>query len=171
MTEMETGETNLTVEPDTQEIEITRVFDAPHERVFEANADSNLIPEWWGPRRYTTVVDEMDVRPGGKWRFINRDSEGNEHVFHGVYHDVVAPERIVQTSEFEGTPGHVSLETATFEEVDGKTRLTVQSVFRSVADRDATVESGMEEGVRETWERLAELVEVPEAGTDGEVDA
>ena len=171
MTGIETGETRLTVEPGEQEITITRVFDAPRERVFEANTDPDRIPEWWGPRRYTTVVDEMDARPGGTWRFINRDSEGNEYAFHGVYHDVVAPERIVQTFEFEGAPGHVSLETARFEDVDGKTRLTVQDVFQSVADRDAMVESGMEEGARETWERLAELVEKSETEKEEEGDA
>lgn len=164
MTEMDAGETSLTVEPGTQEIEITRVFDAPRERVFEANVAPERIPEWWGPRQYATVVDEMDARPGGTWRFINRDADGNEHAFRGVYHDVVAPERIVQTFEYEGAPGHVSLETATFEDVDGKTRLTIRSVFQSVEDRDATVESGMEDGARETWERLAELVEETERG-------
>lgn len=148
-TEFETSESTVTIQ---------RTFDAPRERVFEANADPAHIPEWWGPRRFTTDVDEMDVRPGGLWRFTNRDAEGNEYAFHGVYHDVVAPERIVQTFEFEGEPGHVSLETAAFEDVDGKTRLTVRSTFQSVEARDASMDGGMEEGARETWDRLAELV-------------
>ncbi len=172
MTESRTGETRLTVEPDRHAITVSRDFDAPPERVFEAHVDPTAIPEWWGPRRYETVVDEMDTRPGGRWRFLNRDPDGNEHAFHGVYHDVVAPERVVQTFEYEGTPGHVSLETATFEDVDEQTRLTVTTVFQCVEDRDAMVESGMEDGLRETWERLAELVE--SAGTtseEGEVDA
>jgi len=163
--------TTLTVEPDSHAITISRTFDAPRDRVFEANVDPDSIPEWWGPRRYATVVDEMDARPGGRWRFVNRDDEGNEHGFHGVYHDVVAPERIVQTFEYEGAPRHVSLETATFEDVDGRTRLTAHSVFQSVEDRDDMVESGMEDGARETWKRLSEFVEEVETTDRTEVDA
>lgn len=167
----ETSETSLTVEPDDQSIAISRIFDAPRERLFEANVDQERIPEWWGPRRYETIVDGMAPRAGGRWRFINRDDDGTEHAFRGVYHDVVAPERIVQTFEYEGAPGHVSLETATFEDVDGKTRLEVQSVFQSVEARDASVESGMEDGARETWDRLAELVEKPGTECEEEADA
>ncbi|MFC6763858.1 SRPBCC family protein [Natrinema soli] len=166
MTEIETDQTKLTVEPDTRAIEIRRGFDAPREQVFEAYVDPDRIPDWWGPRRYETIVDEMDARPGGQWRFVSRDDEGNEYGFRGVYHDVVAPERIVQTWEFEGSPGDVSLETATFEDVDGRTRMTAQSVFQTVEARDANAESGMQEGARETWERLAELVEESETGRE-----
>ena len=72
-----------------------------------------LIPQWWGPARFTTTIDKLDVRPGGSWRFVQRDAAGNEYAFHGVYHEVVSPERIVDTFEFEGMPGHVSLETTT----------------------------------------------------------
>ncbi len=103
----------------------------------------------------------MDVRPGGQWRFINRDAEGKEYAFHGVYHEVLAPERIIDTFEFEGLPetGHVTLETMKLEELPGgRTGLTVQSVFQSVADRDGTLQSGMEEGVNDTYDRLAELL-------------
>ncbi|MFC6993258.1 SRPBCC family protein [Haladaptatus sp. GCM10025707] len=164
------GETNLTVEAGTHELSISRHFDAPRDRVFEANVNPEHIPKWWGPRRYTTEVETMDARPGGSWRFLNIDADGNEHAFHGVYHDVVPAERIVQTFEYEGAPGHVSMETATFEEVDGMTLLTVRSVFQSVADRDASVASGMEAGARETWDRLAELVE-GKATAHEEVDA
>ncbi len=136
-----------------------RIFDAPRDVVFRAMTDPDLIPNWWGPRRYTTEVDRMEVKPGGLWRFLNRDADGNEYAFRGVYHDIVAPQRIVQTFEFEGVPGHVSLETATFEEVDGKTSYVGVAVFQSVEDRDAMVQSGMEEGARETMERLAEVVQ------------
>ncbi|WP_224271080.1 SRPBCC family protein [Haloprofundus salinisoli] len=163
-TEMGT-ETTLTVEPDSQTIEIARTFEASRQRVFEVYTDPELIPEWWGPRNYSTSVDEMDVRPGGIWRFLNYDGDGNEYGFHGVYHDIVEPERIVQTFEFEGTPGRVQLETATFDEQDGKTRLTAQSVFQSIEDRDAMLESGMEDGARETWERFAELLGSIEGAT------
>lgn len=146
------------IEPGRQDIIIRRVFDAPRDVVFKACTDPDLIPNWWGPRRLTTEVDRMEVRPGGRWRFVNRDADGNAFGFRGVYHDVTAPERVVQTFEFEGVPGHVALETLTLEEVDGRTRYTAQSVFQSVEDRDATVRSGMEDGARETLERLDEIL-------------
>ena len=91
---------------------------------FKAYTDPKLIPQWWGPKRFTTIVDQMDVKPGGVWRFAQHDREGHEYAFHGVYHAILSPERIVSTFEFEGAPGHVSLETAIFEEHDGKTKLT-----------------------------------------------
>lgn len=151
--------TKFTAEPGKQEIVITRIFDAPREKVFKASMDPKLIPQWWGPKRFTTKVDKMDVRPGGVWRFLHRDAEGNEYAFHGVYHEIVPNERVVDTFEFEGMPGHVSLETMTLEEQDGRTLLTTRSVFQSVEDRDGMVGSDMEEGVAETMDRLAELVE------------
>jgi uncharacterized protein YndB with AHSA1/START domain len=110
------SDTEFVIEPGRQDIVITRTFDAPRDVVFKAVTDPDLIPKWWGPRRYETVVDRAEVRPGGLWRFINRDADGTEYGFKGVYHDVVAPERIVQTFEFEGAPGHVALETMTLEE-------------------------------------------------------
>ncbi len=149
---------NLIAEPGKQEIVITRIFDAPRELVFRAITDPNLIPQWWGPKGLTTVVDRMDVRPGGVWRFAQRDAGGNEFAFHGVYHAIVSPERLVSTFEFEGTPGHVLLETETFEEQDGKTKLTDQNVFQSVEDRDGMLSSGMEDGWAETMDRFADLL-------------
>lgn len=153
------GETEFVIEPGRQDIVITRVFDATPDVVFRAMTDPDLIPNWWGPRQYETIVDHAEARSGGRWRFLNRDADGNEFGFKGVYHDVVAPARIVQTFEFEGAPGHVSLETATLEEVDGRTHYRAVSVFQSIEDRDAMVKSGMEGGARETMDRLAELVE------------
>ena len=155
------NQTNITAEPGKQEMLITREFDAPRELVFKAMTDPKLIPQWWGPRYLTTEVDKMDVRPGGEWRFINRNAEGNEFAFHGVYHEVLAPERIIDTFEFEGLPetGHVTLETMKLEALPGgRTRLTAQSVFQSVADRDGMLQGGMEEGVNDTYDRLAELL-------------
>src|SRR5438876_11080601 len=153
------AKTEIIAEPGKQEIAITRVFDAPRDLVFKTSTDPNLIPQWWGPRKFTTIVDKMEVRPGGAWRFINRDAEGNEHAFHGFYHEIVSPERVVQTFEYEGAPGHVSLETLRLEEQDGKTLMTNIAVYQSVEDRDAMIQSGMEEGANELIERLAELVE------------
>jgi uncharacterized protein YndB with AHSA1/START domain len=153
------GKTNFVIEPGKQEIVITRVFDAPRELVFKAFTDPTSLPQWWGPRNLTTIIDKMELRPGGVWRYVSHEADGTAYGFHGVYHDVVWPERLVQTFEFEGTPGHVSLDTATFEEQDGKTKLTAKSVFQSLADRDAMVQSGMQEGSSEGMDRLAELVE------------
>ena len=152
-------------EPGKQECFITREFDAPRELVFQAFTDPELVPQWWGPRRLSTLVDKMDAKAGGQWRFLNRDPQGNEYAFHGVYHEVRAPERIIDTFEFEGLPeaGHVALETLTLEELPGgRTRLTAQSVFQSVADRDGALQSGMEEGLNDSYERLTELLETME---------
>ena len=94
--------------PTDREILIEREFDAPRDRVFAVYTDPKLIPEWYGPRDTTTIVDEMDVRAGGRWRFIMRSADGSESGFRGVYREVTPPERIVQTFEWEGMPGHVS---------------------------------------------------------------
>ncbi len=146
-------------EPGQHAIIMSRIFDAPRELVFMVMTDPKHIPHWWGKRNHTTIVDKMEVRAGGLWRYVERDEQGNEFAFHGVYHAITTPERIVDTFEFEGTPGHVMLETLTLDEqADGKTRLTVSSVFQSVADRDGMIRSGMEEGANESYNRLAELL-------------
>jgi len=144
--------------PSDREIVMARVFDAPRELVFKAYTDPNLIPQWWGPRGDTTSVDKMDVRPGGVWRYVHRRPDGNEHAFNGVYREIVPPERLVYTFEFEGMPGHVLLETVTFEEHDGKTTLTDTALFQTVEDRDGMLKSGMEEGAAESLDRLEELL-------------
>jgi len=142
--------------PSDREILITRVFDAPRELVFRAHTDPALIPLWWGPGSTTTIVEKMDVRAGGKYCFVHRSEDG-EYVFHGEFREIVPPERLVQTSELEGMPG-VVLETITFEEQDGKTMLTVLDLCATVEDRDAILASGMEEGLSETYNRLADLL-------------
>jgi uncharacterized protein YndB with AHSA1/START domain len=152
------------IEPGKQELFITRVFDAPRELVFKAFTDPELFAQWWGPRKYTSKIDKFDARPGGLWRIVQAGGDGTEHGFHGVHHDVVAPERIVATFEYEGVPGHVLLQTATFEPLGNKTRLVAQNVFQSVADRDGMVASGMREGSDESYDRLAELLEKMKAG-------
>ena len=150
--------TNIKAEPGKHEVVITHMFDAPRDEVFNLYTDPELIPQWWGPRRMTTKVNRMEVRAGGQWRFIQRDAEGKEFAFHGVYHDILRPERVVSTFEFEGMPGHVLLETILFEEVNGKTRVTDSSVFQSIEDRDGMIKTGMEEGSYELGERFAEIL-------------
>lgn len=153
-----TQKTKITAESGQQQIVITRIFDAPRELVFSTYLDPELIPHWWGPRELSTTVDKMDPRTGGSWRILNHDKDGTEYGFHGVYHDITPSERIVHTFEFEGMPGHVLLETLTFEDVDGKTKLTDHSVFQTLEDRDGMIASGMESGAADTLERLAEVL-------------
>ena len=151
----------IIVNPGSLEIVTKMTFNAPRELIFKAYTDPDLIPQWYGPRFLTTEVDKLDAQPGGQWRFLNRDPEGNVYAFHGVYHDVVAPERIVQTFEYEGMPGHVVLETAVFEDLGGgKTRVETQSIFQSIEDRDGMVASGMEVGINDGYDRMNELMAV-----------
>ena len=157
--------TEYVIEPGKQEITSTTVFDAPRELVFKAYTDPKLLAEWWGPRRYETKVDRFEPQAGGSWRMRNIGADGQEFAFRGVNHDVVAPERICSTFEFEGVPGHVALQTATFEALGNKTRVVEHSVFESVMDRDGMVASGMQEGADESVERLAELLEKIKSGT------
>ena len=144
--------------PTEREIRIERVFDAPRDRVFAVYTDPALIPEWWGPRETTTIVDEMDVRTGGRWRFIVRDANGTETAFRGGYREVTPPERIVQTFEWEGMPGHVSVDTAIFEDLGDQTKVISISLFHTPHERDGMLASGMERGLNETYARLDELL-------------
>jgi uncharacterized protein YndB with AHSA1/START domain len=144
----------VVADPGTQEIVITRSFDAPRELVFKAMTDADAVRQWWGLASFETLVDQLEARPGGRWRYVQRESDGNEYGFHGVFHDLQAPERIVYTFEFEGMPGHVLLETVVLEDQDGRTLMTDTSVFQSVADRDGILQSGMESGADESYSRL-----------------
>jgi uncharacterized protein YndB with AHSA1/START domain len=152
------SKTEITAEPGISLILISREFDAPRDLVFRAYADPELLVQWLGPRDLTMTVDEYDVRDGGKWRYISKDAQGNEYGFHGVFHGTPSPDGMVQTFEFEGTPGHVSLDTFTLEEQDGKTLMRSVSSFQSVEDRDGMVAAGMERGVYDSYERLTELL-------------
>ncbi len=154
--------TTLKALPGTHEIEVTREFDAPRGLVFKAFTDPELYVQWLGPKRLTMTLEKFEPKNGGSYRYIHKDDKGNEYAFHGVYHDVTSPERIISTFEFEGLPekGHVSLETSQFEELPGgRTRLINQTVFQTVADRDGMLQSGMEKGIRESNERLDNLLE------------
>lgn len=151
-------DTELTIEPGKHNLVITRVFDAPRDLVFKTVTDSSLIPQWWGQSNLTTTVEKMEVKPGGVWRYVQRDPAGNEFAFNGVYHAVVPPELLIYTFEFEGMPNHVMLETVTFEEQDGKTWMIDTPVFQTVEDRDAALASGMEQGASESTDRFAEVL-------------
>ena len=144
--------------PTDREIHIERVFDAPRDVVFAAFTDPALIPEWWGPRDTVTVVDRMEVRAGGGWRFVMRSPDGSETAFRGTYREITPPERIVQTFEWEEMPGHVSVEIATLEDLGDRTRLTTVTQFHTPEERDGMLRSGMETGMNETYARLDELL-------------
>ena len=150
--------TTLTA-PTDREIVFTRIFDAPRSLVFKSYIDPNLIPHWWGPRGLTTTVDSMQVRPGGAWRFVQRGADGNEYAFSGIYHGIVAPDWLAYTFEFELMPGHDMLETVTYEELDGKTKVVVTARFDSSKDRDGMLNSGMEKGAAGSWDRFAEILQ------------
>ena len=147
----------ITAPPGRQEVIITRTINAPKEVVFKTVTDPLLIPEWWGPRRLTTFVHKMVVTPAETWRIVQQDDAGKEYGFHGVYHEVVSSDRLVYTSEFEGFPGHVSLNIDEFTEQDGQTIIKTRLVFQSVEDRDQMLQWRMEEGMRETTDRLNDL--------------
>jgi len=154
---MSTNSSSLTIISDL-EIAMTRVFDAPRELVFKAYTTPEMVSQRWGQRASTTIIDKLDLRPGGGWRYIQRDADGTEYAFNGEYREVTPPERLVNTFEFEPIPGHVIVDTATFEDLDVKTRVTVSSLFQSVEDRDGMLASGMEGGANESWDQLAELL-------------
>ena len=150
--------TTITAQPGTPFIEVVREFDAPPALLFRASTDPELVAQWLGPREVEIRVFEHDARPGGRYRYVHVDREG-EHYFNGVFHTVVPDETIVRTFEYEGWPGNVSLESSTFESLDGgRTRLSMRSVYPTVEARDSMVESGMEHGIRDSMDRLAALV-------------
>ena len=144
--------------PGDREIHTERVINAPRARVFAAYLDPELIPHWWGPRGTTTRVDELEAVVGGRWRFVIRNSDGSETGFRGVYREIAAPERIAQTFEWEGLPGHVSVDTASFEDLGERTRIVTTTIFHTPEERDGMLESGMEGGMNDTYDRLEELL-------------
>ena len=153
MTEMK-----VTAEPGVPQILTEREFDAPRDLLYRAFTEQDLVTQWLGPRQYTMKVDRYDVRDGGTYRYVHIGKDGDEHGFHGVFHGEPSLDGIVQTFEYEGVPGHVSLDTVTFEERDGKTVVRTNSLFQSVEDRDGMVQAGMADGMNEGYERLDELL-------------
>ena len=157
---MSDNTTKITVEPDKQELFITREFDAPREWVFKAHTDPNLFVQWLGPHGYEMTLETFEPKRGGRYRYLYKDKDGNEYGFHGVFHEI-SLERMIQTFEFEGLPepGHVSLDSLYLEALSGgRTKITVHTVFQSVSDRDGMIQAGMERGVNVGYERLDEIL-------------
>jgi len=154
------NKTTITAEPGKQELFIEREFDAPRELVFRAYTEAELYQKWVGPDDLTMTVEQMDAFAGGSYKFVH-ERDGHKYTFHGVYHEVLTPERIIGTFEFDGLPetGHVIMGTTKFEDLGGgRSRLVHQSVFQSVADRDGMIQSGMERGVTEGYDKLDKLL-------------
>jgi uncharacterized protein YndB with AHSA1/START domain len=154
------NKTVVTAEPNKQDLTITREFDAPRDMVFKAHIDPELYVQWVGPNDLAMTVQRLEAVDGGTFEFTHKRGE-HSYRFFGSYHEVLAPVRIIGTFEFDGLPerGHVIMGKTIFEELpNDRCRLTHQSVFFSVADRDGMVQSGMERGVREGYEKLDDLL-------------
>ena len=150
---------NLIVVREEKAFVMSRVFDAPRERVWRIYTDPNMIPKWWGPRRLTTIVEKMDVRVGGGWRYVQKDEQGNEFAFRGEYKLVDPPNQLVATFEFEPMAGHIVTDSYLFEAMSGgKTQVTVKSTFDTLEALEGMLQSGMEGGAEESWDRLEELL-------------
>jgi uncharacterized protein YndB with AHSA1/START domain len=138
-------------------VDTEREFDAPAALVHRAFREPELIVQWLGPRKYRMTLDKWDARPGGEYRYVHADDQAS-WAFRGVFHSMDI-DNMVQTFEFEGYPGHVSLDQLSIEDLGGgRSRVRGHSVFQSVADRDGMVENGMSEGVEEGYDRLDELL-------------
>jgi uncharacterized protein YndB with AHSA1/START domain len=144
--------------PSDREIRIERIFNAPRERVWKAMTTKELVAQWWG-RGNKLVIERMEVERGGHWRFVEHSDQG-VHGFEGRYREVTPPERVVQTFEWDGMPGHVVIESVTLEDLgDGRTRVVNVSLFHTAEERDGMLHSGMEQGMNESYAALDKLLE------------
>lgn len=156
-----TRETEIAIDSEVPLVRITRDFDAPVGKVFRAHTDPDLVRRWLGPRNLEMRIDHFDCRTGGSYRYLHVRG-ADEFGFHGSFHEVRPDELIVQTFTYEGEPDGVALERVMFTDLgDGRTRLTSTSLVDSFAARDAFVASGMETGIRESYERLDEVLTDP----------
>jgi uncharacterized protein YndB with AHSA1/START domain len=171
MTETKSSSLIITL-PSDREVLMERSFDAPRELVFEAMTKPEHVKRWWGPRRTTCTVCEIDFRVGGSWRYTLRAPEGCDVTFTGIYREIVPPERIVSTERYEeprfGNPEWQT--TLTLEEIGGRTKMISRVLHPSKQNRDAHVNSGMESGAAETFDRLEELVIAQAKGMDREIE-
>jgi uncharacterized protein YndB with AHSA1/START domain len=152
--------------PSEREVRLTRLFDAPRNLVFEALTKPEHIREWWGRlgEGYSVPVCEIDLRPGGGWRFVNRTPSGELATFYGVYREIAPPDRLVYTEIFEPFPDDESVVTTVLTQEHGKTRLTVTALYSSRDARDMVLKSGMEHGAAISYDRLEEVVAGLETG-------
>jgi uncharacterized protein YndB with AHSA1/START domain len=151
-----TGTLKVTL-PSEREIVLTRVFDAPRHMIYDAWTKPELLKRWFGPRGWSLEVCDIDLKVGGKWRFVLRGPDGREMGMRGVYRELVPPERDVHTESFDDFPGE-SIVTGVLVEMDGKTTMTATILYPSQEVRDAVLKSGIEHGAAETYDRLAEML-------------
>jgi uncharacterized protein YndB with AHSA1/START domain len=146
--------------PSDREIRLTRLFDAPRQLVFDAMTRPEHVRRWWGclTEHHSVPVCEIDLRPGGAWRFQGRGPEGDYPAFYGVYREIAPPDRIVFTEIFEPFPDAASLVTTVFTEENGKTRITVTAEYPTKEIRDTVLDTGMERGAAISYDRLEDLV-------------
>jgi uncharacterized protein YndB with AHSA1/START domain len=146
--------------PSDREIQLTRLFDAPRHLVFEAMTKPEHITQWWGclADGYSVPVCEVDLRPGGRWRYVNRTPKGELVAFYGVYREIAPPERLVFTEIFEPFPDSESIVTTVLTEENGKTRFTMTALYPSLDVRDMVLKTGMERGAAISYDRLEEVV-------------
>lgn len=144
--------------PSDKELLIVRTFDAPRTLLFEVITKPEHVHNWYGPTSLTIKVCEIDLRVGGKWRYVLQAPDGSEYAFSGEYLEIVPPERLVSTEWYEAIPGADYIATVTLEEKDGKTTFTNLLRYRSKEHRDGHVASGMEPGMRESYGRLDDLL-------------
>jgi uncharacterized protein YndB with AHSA1/START domain len=144
-------------QPSDREIRVERIFDAPRERVWQAMTDPKLVAQWWGGG-HKLVIERMEPVRGGHWRFVEESPHG-VNGFEGRYREVTPPERVVQTFEWDGMPGHVIIETMTLEDLgDGRTKLVNVSLFHTTEERDGMLNSGMQQGMEESYAALDRLL-------------
>jgi uncharacterized protein YndB with AHSA1/START domain len=141
-----------------QTVVIERTFDAPRDKVFKAFTTKELVEKWWVGPGYAVHVEKLEARDGGSWRFIQTDTDGQEFAFHGIFHKV-SPEMTIQTFEFEGVPNHPSLDKMTLIQKEGKTYMHIESTFTNVSDLNSMLQSGMEEGMQNTYNQLDKVLQ------------
>ena len=160
---MSSGTATVTL-PTDEQILITREFDAPRRLVYEAFTTPELVRRWWHANRGEVTICEIDLRVGGKWRYVMVADGGFEVGFHGEYREIVPNERIVSTEVYEGMPDAEAMDTLTLTEVDGRTTLTILVQHASKEHRDAHIESGMEAGMQDAMDLLEQVaVSLPSA--------
>jgi len=154
-----TKHVRLAIDREKLQITVARDFDAPQALVWRALTEPALLAQWWGQPGSPMGVDKHDLRPGGDWRFVERDAAGNEYGFRGVFREIEPPRRIVQTFEYEPMAGHVILETMTLTEQGGRTTLTAVQQFDNIEDLEGMYQSGMEDGTEKSYNQLAALLD------------
>lgn len=152
-----TNEKATVTTPSDREIRIERIFNAPRERVWRAMTERELVAQWWG-RGNKLVIERFEPERGGHWRFVEHSDDGI-HGFEGRFREVTPPERVVQTFEWDGMPGHVVVETCTLEDLgDGRTKVVNVSLFHTAEERDGMLSSGMEQGLNESYAALDQVL-------------